>query len=93
MDDVETLAQAATREACEETGLVVQPERIVGIHLRPQWFSLGSHGVVFGAKTIAGKLGIQPQEVLEVRFLDRNELPEGDHLEMEGKVDVYYCES
>jgi len=75
VDAGETLAQAAIREACEEVGLTVQLERLVGIHSRPQWLSRGSHVVVFAAKIIEGLLTIQPQEVLEARFFSKDELP------------------
>ena len=75
VDAGETLAQAAIREAREEVGLIVQLERLVGIHSRPQWLSRGSHVAVFAAKIIKGVLTIQPEEVLEGRFFSREELP------------------
>ncbi len=71
----ESLAQAAVREAREEVGLTVQLERLVGIHSRPQWLSVGGHIVVFAARIIGGELTIQPSEVLEARFFSRAELP------------------
>jgi 8-oxo-dGTP diphosphatase len=75
VDNGETLAEAAKREAREEVGLEIHLERLVGIHSRPQWLSCGSHVVVFSASVIGGKLVIQPQEVMEARFFARNELP------------------
>jgi ADP-ribose pyrophosphatase YjhB (NUDIX family) len=75
VDAGESLAQAARREALEEVGLSVQLERLVGIHSRPQWLATGGHVVVFAAKIVAGKLKIQPEEVLEARFFGRDELP------------------
>jgi len=75
VDDGESLAQAAIREAQEEVGLIIQLERLVGVHSRPQWLSTGSHVVLFAARIIGGELHIQPQEVLEARFFSRDELP------------------
>lgn len=76
VDDGESLAQAATREAREEVGLEVQLERLVGIHSRPQFLSRGSHVVVFSAKIACGVVKIQPQEVVEARFFAADELPQ-----------------
>jgi len=75
VDDGESLAQAAIREAREETGLIVKLERLVGIHSRPQWLSVGGHIVVFAAKITGGELVSQPSEVLEARFFSADELP------------------
>jgi len=75
VDVGESLAQAAIREAQEEVGLTVQLERLVGIHSRPQWLSVGGHIVVFAAKIMGGKLTVQPSEVLEARFFSAHELP------------------
>ncbi len=77
VNDGESLAQAALREAQEEVGLRVQLERLVGVHSRPQWLSTGSHVVLFAAKITGGQLCIQPQEVLEARFFSLDELPDG----------------
>jgi ADP-ribose pyrophosphatase YjhB (NUDIX family) len=76
VDPGESLAQAAVREAREEVGLEVQLERLVGIHSRPQWLSIGNHVVVFAARVTGGTLTLQPQEVLEARYFNRDELPE-----------------
>lgn len=76
VNDGETLAQAAMREAYEEVGLIVKLERLVGIHSRPQFLSRGSHVVVFAARAIGGVLTIQPEEVLEARFFTQQELPD-----------------
>jgi ADP-ribose pyrophosphatase YjhB (NUDIX family) len=76
VDPGESLAQAAIREAQEEVGLSVHLERLVGVHTRPQWLSIGSHVAVFAANVIGGTLTIQPQEVLEARFFAKDELPE-----------------
>jgi len=76
VDDGESLVQAAVREAQEEVGLLVELERLVGVHSRPQWLATGGHVVIFAAKIIGGDLRIQPQEVLEARFFSRDELPD-----------------
>lgn len=75
VDDGESIAQAALREAQEEVGLEVKLERLVGIHSRPQWLSRGAHVVLFAAKISDGELRIQPQEVLDARFFSRDDLP------------------
>ncbi|HSB65030.1 MAG TPA: NUDIX domain-containing protein [Anaerolineales bacterium] len=76
VDDGESLSQAAVREAQEEVGLVIQLERLVGVHSRPQWLSTGGHIVLFAAKIVSGELTVQPQEVLEARFFSIAELPD-----------------
>jgi len=71
----ESLARAALREVQEEVGFVVHLERLVGIHSRPQWLSVGIHVAVFAASIISGELKIQADEVLEARFFSLEELP------------------
>ncbi len=75
VDAGESLVQAAVREAREEVGYTVQLERLVGIHSRPQWLSVGGHIVVFTARITGGELAIQPVEVIEARFFAADELP------------------
>ena len=75
VDDGESLAQAAIREALEEVGLHVRLERLVGIHSRPQWLSIGGHVAIFAASVISGELTLQPQEVLDARYFAADELP------------------
>jgi len=75
VDAGESLVQAALREAHEEVGYTVQLERLVGIHSRPQWLSVGGHIVVFAARITVGELNIQADEVLEARFFSADELP------------------
>ena len=75
VDPGESLVQAALREAREEVGYIVQLERLVGIHSRPQWLSVGGHIVVFSARIVGGELTVQPEEVLEARFFSASALP------------------
>jgi ADP-ribose pyrophosphatase YjhB (NUDIX family) len=76
VEDGESLAQAAAREALEETGLEVELTRLVGVYSRPRWNDGGQHIVVFAARPIGGALKPQEGEVLETRYFDPNGLPE-----------------
>lgn len=75
VDDGESVAQAAVREAREETGLDVVLTRLVGIYSRPTWQASGSHEVLFAAKPVGGKLRPQQSEVLDARYFDPHHLP------------------
>jgi len=75
-EDGESLAQAALREALEETGLKVELTRLVGVYSRPKWDNGSQHIIVFAARPIGGALKPQEGEVLEARYFDPNELPE-----------------
>jgi ADP-ribose pyrophosphatase YjhB (NUDIX family) len=75
VDDGESLAQAAMREAREETGLEVELTRLVGVYSRPKgWHSM--HLVLFAARPIGGTLRPDPREVVEIGYFDLNALPE-----------------
>src|SRR5512142_3206911 len=74
VDAGESLVQAAMRETREEVGLTIRLERLVGIHSRPQFLSVGSHVATFAASIVSGELTIQPEEVLEARFFPADEL-------------------
>ena len=52
----ESVAQAAVRESCEETGLEVQLIRLVGLYSRPGWRDGGDHVVLFAASPVGGVL-------------------------------------
>jgi len=71
IEDGESAAQAAVREAGEETGLEVKLTRLVGLYFRG-----GVHNVLFAAKPVGGTLQPQPGEVIEVCYFAPNELPE-----------------
>jgi ADP-ribose pyrophosphatase YjhB (NUDIX family) len=68
----ESVAQAAIREAREETGLEVELTRLVGIYSRPSW---NAHTVAFLARPIGGAIQPQVGEVVDAGFFDAAELP------------------
>jgi 8-oxo-dGTP pyrophosphatase MutT (NUDIX family) len=73
----ESLAQAAVREAREETGLEVELTRLVGMYYRlTGWSEGGVHVASFSARVAGGSLNPQPDEVLDARFFDPERLPE-----------------
>jgi ADP-ribose pyrophosphatase YjhB (NUDIX family) len=79
VDAGESLAQAAVREAREETGLRVSLTRLVGVYSRPHWDHGGDHVVLFAAAPIGGILlqdAKGDREVLDARYFARHELPE-----------------
>jgi ADP-ribose pyrophosphatase YjhB (NUDIX family) len=72
----EALAEAAAREALEETGLTVRPERLVGIWHCPQTSEgFGVVNFVF-ASTIESGEPTASDEHPEVRFFTREEIAE-----------------
>ncbi len=75
VEDGESVAQAAVREAREETGLHVELSRLVGIFSRPLWRGHGYHVVVFAAQPLAGNLQPQVGEVVDLRNFDAQALP------------------
>jgi ADP-ribose pyrophosphatase YjhB (NUDIX family) len=78
IEEGESAAQAAVREAREETGLEVQLSRLVGLYYRPRgvWGKSGGHSVLFAAKPVGGELRPQPGEVIEARYFPSHQLPE-----------------
>ena len=76
VDAGESVAEAARREAREETGLEVQLTRLVGIYSLPHWVAGGNHNVLFAARPVGGLLQPQVGEVIEERYFDPHALPE-----------------
>lgn len=75
VEDGESLAQAAIREAREETGLEVELTRLVGIYSRPTGLR-SMHLVLFAARPVGGALRPDPREVVEMGYFDLDAIPE-----------------
>jgi ADP-ribose pyrophosphatase YjhB (NUDIX family) len=75
IDDGESPAEAAAREAREETGLEVEVTHLVGTHTRPSWLDGDTCLLVFAARAVGGALRPDPREVLEARFFEPDALP------------------
>lgn len=76
VDVGESIAQAALREAREETGLEVALTRLVGVYSRPGYSPLDGHITLFAAQPVGGALRTQPGETIDLRFFDTRALPE-----------------
>lgn len=74
VEERESLAQAAIREAHEETGLLVTLNRIVGVYSRPNWGE-GAHSILFAAHTVGGALLTTTNETVDARFFRAESLP------------------
>ncbi len=75
VEDAESLAEAAAREAFEETGLQVRLTRLVGMYSQPRWHHGGHHFALFAAEPIGGALRLAPGETIDVGFFDLGALP------------------
>ncbi|MBN1992566.1 MAG: NUDIX domain-containing protein [Anaerolineae bacterium] len=75
VDPEESLAQAAIREAQEETGLEVVLERLVGVYSRTG-SGVDVHLALFAASPVGGVLKPQVGEVLELGYFSPDALPE-----------------
>ncbi|MCP5095228.1 MAG: NUDIX domain-containing protein [Chloroflexi bacterium] len=75
VDEGESIAETAVREALEETGLQVEITHMIGIYSE-----IGSwsdwHIASFAAKVVGGELKPQVSETLDVRFFPIDALPE-----------------
>lgn len=76
-------AQTAIREVYEETGLIVQPRRLVGvyggetfIHTYPNGDVIAFINIVFVCEIVGGRLQRQSDESLDLCFVAPNKLPE-----------------
>jgi ADP-ribose pyrophosphatase YjhB (NUDIX family) len=76
VEDGESVAEAAIREAKEETGLDVELTRLVGIYSRVGGMWNDMHAVLFAAKPVGGGLKTQPGETIEVAYFSFDELPD-----------------
>ena len=74
VDAHESIAQAAVREAFEETGLEVKLDRLIGIYSRPYWGE-GSHAVLFTAHPVGGTLLTTTNETINAAFFEPDQLP------------------
>ena len=75
VEEGESAAQAAIREAKEETGIDVQLTRLVGVYSRIGGMDHDVHAVLFAAKPVGGALTPQPGETIEVRYFPFVEIP------------------
>jgi 8-oxo-dGTP pyrophosphatase MutT (NUDIX family) len=79
-DPGEDLADAAVREALEETGLHVLPQRLIGVYTDPLVrYPNGDEvlyvATVFRCKPVGGTLKVGDDESLEVRYFPPDQLP------------------
>jgi len=76
VDEGESIAQAAIREAREEIGLDVELTRLIGLYSQPSTpSSLIWHIASFAARPIGGELQADPSEVIEIRYFAPDKLP------------------
>ncbi|MGC5770789.1 NUDIX domain-containing protein [Paenibacillus pabuli] len=78
----ETPAQAMVREALEETGLVVEPEKIIGVYGGEEQRFTYSNGhqveyltIVFECRIKSGQLTPNNEEMQDLQFFPENQLP------------------
>jgi len=85
IDPSEEPAQSIVREVYEETGLKVKPKRLVA-HIRhrntyPNGDEIEVHIATFHCYRLSGELEALDGESLELRYFNKNELPESAMLE------------
>ncbi|MGE5375145.1 MAG: NUDIX domain-containing protein [Bacteroidota bacterium] len=76
VEDGESLAEGAIREAREETGLDVELTRLVGVYSRLGGGMHDVHAVLYVARPVGGELRTQPQETIEVAYFPFDRLPD-----------------
>jgi ADP-ribose pyrophosphatase YjhB (NUDIX family) len=76
VEDGESLAEAAIREAKEETGVDVELTRLVGVYSRIGGMWNDVHAVLFAARPVGGELRLQPGETVEVKYFPFDEVPD-----------------
>ncbi|MBO0995568.1 nucleoside-triphosphatase [Bacillus sp. SD088] len=67
VDAGEPLDIAICREFLEETGIVIRPLGITGVYYNERIHVLS---MVFNAEYVSGEIRIQPEEILEAKYLD-----------------------
>lgn len=70
VEEGESLDKAVCREIVEETGIVISPIGITGLYYNTTKHLLS---VVFKAKYISGDIEIQPEEIMEAKFIKLTE--------------------
>ena len=75
VEEGESLAEGAIREAKEETGLDVELTRLVGVYSRMGGGMHDVHAVLYAAKPVGGELRTQPKETIEVAYFPFDQLP------------------
>ena len=75
VDEGESLAETAVREAYEETGLEVEITHLIGLYSEIGGWS-DWHLASFAAEIVGGSLKPQVGEVLDLQFFPLDELPE-----------------
>ncbi|MCQ6563297.1 NUDIX hydrolase [Paenibacillus mendelii] len=66
----EPLDEAVCREFLEETGIVIRPIGITGVYYNATKHVLA---VVFRAEYVSGDITIQPEEIIEAKYININE--------------------
>jgi ADP-ribose pyrophosphatase YjhB (NUDIX family) len=75
VDEGESVAAAAIREAREETGLKIELTRLIGLYSRPSWPGAGMHIVSFAARSVGGEINSDPHEVIDIGYFAPDALP------------------
>jgi ADP-ribose pyrophosphatase YjhB (NUDIX family) len=75
VEEGESLAEGAVREAKEETGLDVRLTRLVGIYSQLGGGMHDVHAVLYAAEPVGGELKMQPHETIEVAYFPFDQLP------------------
>jgi len=74
VEEGESLARAAIREAKEETGLDVELTRLVGIYFRKGRI-FDDHIILFAARPAGGEIRCQPGETIAVEWFPFDRIP------------------
>ena len=81
MEPGEEPADACAREVLEETGLVVTPERLIGVYptpliTYPNGDQVNYVGIAFRCRVTGGRLHVADDESLDVRYFPIDRLPD-----------------